>query len=526
MAAREQTPAPTPTAEPVVQLIPIDKVIPPTENRDSLGDMEQLIASVKARGVAQAILVRPNGDGTYQIVFGERRWRAAKAAGHTTIKAEIRELDDLEAALEQIAENIDREDLTSLEKAKALRRALDAAKRQGVRMGQREWAARLGKSQATVSKYLTLLALYTEVPAFKQAYDAGRATDTDAVHLGKLIRQVGKQQPELVERALARGLQFGIENAVNAELKSYERRQARAKVMAELEQHGAILAPDDWHTAGARRLVSLGLDPEAHRSEPCHAVWVDSSSEIQPICMNPDRHAPKPSSSSPSPTAGAQDAAGGSPDTKQARSTVPTAHGTPADSGTTPTGDGDKANSQEAQRRQAEAERRAREEAERQQHEEAQRARAAALETAASKRRETLQTWLTSSGRLSRPLSDRYLFWQVVNLLGDHTGHMAEVCDLLQVQVGDAHAVAALIDYAKQGSEQLRRAALALVATWAEDRLRTEENWVDPFIWEHYRLLDHLGYQPAEVETRELAVAHAEDALDGPSQGNAEHNDS
>src|SRR6266545_380782 len=300
MATRGKTPAPT--GEPLVQLIPIDKVTPPSENRDDLGDMEQLIASVKARGVSQAILVRPNEDGTYQIVFGERRWRAAKQAGHTTIKAEIRQLDDLDAALEQIAENMDRKDLTSLEKAKALRRALDAAKRQGVRLGQREWAARLGKSQATVSKYLTLLVIYNEFPAFKQAYDAGQATDTDAVHLGRLVRQVGKE-PELVERVLSRGLRFGVENEVNTELKSHERRQARAKVMAELEEHGVILAPDDWRSTTARSLAALGLDPEAHASQPCHAVWVDSASQLDPICMSPERHTPPPANS-PSPAPG------------------------------------------------------------------------------------------------------------------------------------------------------------------------------------------------------------------------------
>jgi len=132
MTARAKQPAAT--EEPVVRFIAIDKVIPPTENRDDLGDMERLTESIKARGVAQPILVRPGEDGTYQLVFGERRWRAAKAAGQTTIKAEIRDLDDLEAIFEQIAENMDRKDLTSLEKAKALRRALEAAKRQGVRL--------------------------------------------------------------------------------------------------------------------------------------------------------------------------------------------------------------------------------------------------------------------------------------------------------------------------------------------------------------------------------------------------------
>jgi ParB/RepB/Spo0J family partition protein len=522
MATRGKTPAPT--GEPLVQLIPIDKVIPPTENRDDLGDMEQLIASVKARGVSQAILVRPNEDGTYQIVFGERRWRAAKEAGHTTIKAEIRELDDLEAALEQIAENMDRQDLTSLEKAKALRRALEAAKRQGVRLGQREWAARLGKSQATVSKYLTLLVIYTEFSAFKQAYDAGQVTDTDAVHLGRLVRQVGKQT-EVVERVLDRGLRFGIENEVNAELKSHERRQARAKVMADLEAHGVILAPDDWRSTSARRLAVLDVDPEAHRSEPCHAVWVDSAGEAEPICMNPDRHAERPADAS-SPTGTERGTADSSPGVDRADRSEAPARTTPTTSGTTPSAGSDGPATQEARRRQQEEEeRRARQDAERREREEAERARTAELQDAATKRHETLQTWLTSSGRLPRPLSDGYLFWQVVNLLADQTANTPDVCDLLQVEIGDSSSLGALLDHAKKGPEQLRRVALALVITWAEDRLRSEEDWLDPFIHEHYRLLSDLGYQPSEIETQKLARVGAEEPPDKPGEDAAEQGD-
>src|SRR6266508_3555758 len=483
MATREKTPAPT--GEPLVQLIPIDKVTPPSENRDDLGDMEQLIASVKARGVSQAILVRPNEDGTYQIVFGERRWRAAKEAGHTTIKAEIRELDDLEAALEQIAENMDRQDLTSLEKAKALRRALAAAKRQGVRLGKREWA----------------------------------------VHLGRLVRQVGKQT-ELVERVLHRGLRFGVENEVNAELKGHERRQARAKVMADLEAHGVILAPDDWRGTGAQRLASLEVDPEGHRSEPCHAVWVDSAGEVEPICMNPERHAEPPASTTPSPTGTERGEADSPPGIDRSDRSEAPARSTRSTSGTTPSAGSDNPATREARRRQQEEEeRRAREEAERREREEAERARTAELQGAASKRRETLQTWLTSSGRLPRPLSDGYLFWQVVNLLADQTAHTPDVCDLLQVEIGDSSSLGALLDHAKKVSEQLRRVALALVITWAEDRLGSEEDWLDPFIHQHYRLLGDLGYQPSEIETQELAKVGAGEPSDKPGEDAAEQGD-
>jgi ParB/RepB/Spo0J family partition protein len=502
--AKQQTTAGTPS----LQLIPIDKIVPPPENRDDLGDLDQLAASIRARGVAQAVHVRPNDDGTYQIIFGERRWRAAKAAGLVEIKAEIRELDDLETALEQISENMDRKDLSSLEKAKALRRALSAAKQQGVRLGQRELAARLGKSQATVSKYLTLLALYTTVPGFQRAYDAKRVTDTDAVHLGKLVHQAG-MNIDLIEQVLGRALEFAgdLEGHVNTEIKAQERQKARAKVIADLEAHGAILAPDDWRSAGARRLSVLGLDPEAHRSEPCHAAWVNNDSEIEPICMNPEHHIPPPASSPADPSNVAKDGDGGSPSAERGPS--PSASSTAADGAATPSGNDDQAAAEAARHRQETTERQAREEAERRAREEAERVRAADLEESASKRRDLLRTWLAGSGRLPRPLTDRYLFAQVVNLLGEHTEEAAYACDLLPIEVGESGIWHGLTSYTEQGPEQLRRAALALVVTWAEGRLEAEEAWLDGFIQEHYRLLSELGYQPSEVETGELAKAQA-----------------
>jgi hypothetical protein len=362
-----------------------------------------------------------------------------------------------------------------------------------------------------VSKYLTLLVIYNQFPAFKQAYDAGQASDTDAVHLGKLVRQVGKD-PELVERVLGRGLRFGMENEVNNELKAHERREARAKVIADLEAHGVILAPDDWRSTGARRLAVLDVDPEGHRSEPCHAVWVDGAGEAEPICMNPDRHTDRPAGAS-SATGTKGGPADSSPGVERTGRFEAPAFATPTTSGTAPAAGRDDPATQEAKRQQQEEkERRARLDAERREREEAERARAADLDVAASKRHETLQTWLTSSGKLPRPLSDGYLFWQVVNLLA--------------VELGDSSPPGALLDHAKKGPEQLRRVATGLVITWAEDRLRSEENWVDPFIHEHYRLLSDLGYQPSEVETEELARVGAAEPPDGPGEDAAEQGDS
>ncbi len=392
-----------------------------------------------------------------------------------------------------------------------------------MRLGQRELAARLGKSQASVSKYLTLLALYTSVSGFQRAYDAKRVTDTDAVHLGKLVHQVG-MNIDLIEQVLGRALQFAgdLEGHVNTEIKNQERQKARAKVIADLEAHGAILAPDDWRSGGGRHLSVLALDPEAHRSEPCHALWVDNDGEIEPICMNPQHHTSPPASSPTDPSTAAKD--GGDSTSAAEQGSPSSASSRPAGGAPTPSGNDNEAAAEAARRRQEAAERPARAEAERRAREEAERARAADLEEGARKRRDLLRTWLAGSSRLPRPLTDRYLFAQMVNLLGEHTEQAAYACDLLPIEVGESGIWHGLTNYAEQGPEQLRRAALALVVTWAEGRLVAEEAWLDGFIQEHYGLLGELGYQPSEVETSELAKANAVESPgdpheDGPDQG-------
>ncbi|MCU0483109.1 MAG: ParB/RepB/Spo0J family partition protein, partial [Chloroflexi bacterium] len=103
-----------------IRNVPIDRIEPNPENpRLSFeeGALEELAASIKEHGVLQPILVRPLGPNLYQLVAGERRWRAARQAGMETIPALIEELDD-DAALEiAIVENLQREDLSPLEEA-------------------------------------------------------------------------------------------------------------------------------------------------------------------------------------------------------------------------------------------------------------------------------------------------------------------------------------------------------------------------------------------------------------------------
>lgn len=116
--------------------------------------LQELADSIKAQGIIQPLLVRPQADGTYQIVAGERRWRAAQLAGLTQVPVFVRSLSDKEVMAAALIENLQREDLNPIEEAEALH-----ALRQTLELTQEELAARLGKSRPAVANALRLLQL-------------------------------------------------------------------------------------------------------------------------------------------------------------------------------------------------------------------------------------------------------------------------------------------------------------------------------------------------------------------------------
>ena len=118
------------------------------------GALEELAASIASRGVIQPVIVRPAGGGRYQLVAGERRWRAAQKAQLHEIPAIIRELDDREVTALALIENIQREDLNPVEEARAYHRLSD---RDG--MAQSEIARLVDKSRSHVTNLMRLLAL-------------------------------------------------------------------------------------------------------------------------------------------------------------------------------------------------------------------------------------------------------------------------------------------------------------------------------------------------------------------------------
>ena len=120
-------------------------------NEEQLGE---LAASITANGVVQPILVRPLANGRFQLIAGERRWRASQLAGKQTIPAILRQVSDEQAMEITIVENLQRADLNPMEQARAFERLA-----REFHMTQEQMATRTGKDRATVSNVLRLLRL-------------------------------------------------------------------------------------------------------------------------------------------------------------------------------------------------------------------------------------------------------------------------------------------------------------------------------------------------------------------------------
>ena len=141
--------------------LPLDLIRPGRYQPRSVFDEEKLAEladSIRAQGVVQPVVVRPIGDDEYELIAGERRWRAAQIAGIDDIPAVVRDVPDEVSVAMALIENIQREDLNPLEEATALRRLID-----DFQMTHQEAADAVGRSRAAVSNLLRLLELMQEV---------------------------------------------------------------------------------------------------------------------------------------------------------------------------------------------------------------------------------------------------------------------------------------------------------------------------------------------------------------------------
>lgn len=141
----------------------VDEIEPNREQPRKTFDetaLAELSDSIREHGVIQPLLVRPLTDGSYRLVAGERRYRAARMAGLTEVPVTIREMSNEEESIFALIENLQREDLNAIEEAEGLKRLIDS-----FGLTQEQAAARVGKSRTAVTNALRLLNLPEEIAA-------------------------------------------------------------------------------------------------------------------------------------------------------------------------------------------------------------------------------------------------------------------------------------------------------------------------------------------------------------------------
>ncbi|NWG30451.1 MAG: ParB/RepB/Spo0J family partition protein [Rhodocyclaceae bacterium] len=181
------------------------------------GSLEELAASIKAQGLIQPISVRPVAGGRYEIIAGERRWRAAQIAGLTEVPVLIREIPDEAALAMSLIENIQREDLNPLEEAAGLQRLIDE-----FGMTHQQAAEAVGRSRSAATNLLRLLQLA------KPAQDLLMAGDIEMGHARAILAAPKSEQGRLAAEAADKG----------------------------------------WSVRETERRVARELNPQAHKSAP------------------------------------------------------------------------------------------------------------------------------------------------------------------------------------------------------------------------------------------------------------------
>ncbi len=177
---------------------------PRTKMDDS--SLEELAASIRTQGLMQPILVRPMGSNRYEIIAGERRWRAAKIAGLAEVPALVREVPDSSALAMALVENIQREDLNPLEEAGGVQRLIGEFK-----LTHQEAAEAIGRSRTATTNLLRLLNLQKAVQAL--VFDG----KLEMGHARALLPLDGRQQESVAKRVAGEALSVRqTEQLVNA----------------------------------------------------------------------------------------------------------------------------------------------------------------------------------------------------------------------------------------------------------------------------------------------------------------------
>jgi ParB family chromosome partitioning protein len=241
--------APATAAGETLGTLPVESLQPGRYQPRGRIDPESLAGlaeSIKAQGVMQPILVRPTGGGRYEILAGERRWRAARLAGLSAVPALVREVSDKHAAAIALIENLQREDLNPLEEAAGVQRLIAE-----FGMTHAEAADSLGRSRTAVTNALRLLEL---APPVQELVRDGKL---DMGHARAILGLPALKQIEIARIAAEKGLSVRQVEQIVAGLTKRPGTAARPRVdrdVARLEE--------EWsQTLGTTVKIQTGVKP-------------------------------------------------------------------------------------------------------------------------------------------------------------------------------------------------------------------------------------------------------------------------
>lgn len=260
--------------------VPLDEIEPnPHQPRQIMDDsaLEELTVSIEAHGVLQPIMVRASGSG-YQIVAGERRWRAARRAGLRTVPCLVQNADDSQSLELALIENLQRDDLDAIEAARGYRTMV-----QGFGLTQEEVSRKIGKSRSAVANSMRLLELPSDVQDHIQA---GHISEGHGRALLPLVSQV-----DVFTTVLEAVLEHGLNVRETERLVRVTLNPELAEVLAEAPQKperakspspGHDVARDP-HVAAAEQALQTALAakvvirPGAKRGGVIHIRYYDGN---------------------------------------------------------------------------------------------------------------------------------------------------------------------------------------------------------------------------------------------------------
>lgn len=216
-------PAAAPDKDGDLKNIPIDliqrgKYQPRTDMHEEA--LEELAASIRNQGVMQPIVVRPISSEKYEIIAGERRWRATQMAGLDTIPAIVKPVGDEAAIAMSLIENIQRENLNPIEEAMALKRLQDEFE-----LTQQEVADAVGKSRVTVTNLIRLIGLHIDV---RRMLEHG---DLEMGHARALLSLPDEQQTQVARTVAGKGLSVRQTEALVRRLMAGNSTQPAGKIL-------------------------------------------------------------------------------------------------------------------------------------------------------------------------------------------------------------------------------------------------------------------------------------------------------